>query len=195
MLRGLFFQPWGSLTSLRFQARDPQPKVPPGGLVLRIFFFPEKIHRSQQSFNPRSLDLDAKKLSRDHRGRLSWPLRNNVILLIDFWWIFENRRAMYAPQRVAMIQSNCMCTQIWHVDKQAWQVSILILVGICRWPLKENFILLLVDRALDEVEYAKCKDRVLLIVLNSEKLAHYNSGCCQEVCLSIYFFIPHPLRY
>ena len=36
-LRVLFFQAWGSLTSLKSQSRDPQLKVPPGGLVLRIF--------------------------------------------------------------------------------------------------------------------------------------------------------------
>ena len=32
-----FFQAWGSLMSLKSQTRDPQLKVPPGGLVLRIF--------------------------------------------------------------------------------------------------------------------------------------------------------------
>ena len=37
MARGLLFQAWGSLMSLKSQTRDPQLKVPPGGLVLRIF--------------------------------------------------------------------------------------------------------------------------------------------------------------
>ena len=37
LLRGLVFQAWGSLTSLKSQTRNPQLKVPPGGLVLRIF--------------------------------------------------------------------------------------------------------------------------------------------------------------
>ena len=32
-----YFQAWGSLTGLKSQTRDPQLKVPPGGLVLRIF--------------------------------------------------------------------------------------------------------------------------------------------------------------
>ena len=32
-----FFQAWGSLPSLKSQTQDPQLKVPPGGLVLRIF--------------------------------------------------------------------------------------------------------------------------------------------------------------
>ena len=32
-----FFQALGSLTSLKSQTRDPQLKVPPGGVVLRIF--------------------------------------------------------------------------------------------------------------------------------------------------------------
>ena len=32
-----FFQAWGSLTTLKSQTRDPQFKVPPGALVLRIF--------------------------------------------------------------------------------------------------------------------------------------------------------------
>ena len=31
------FQAWRSLTSLKYQTRDPQLKVPPGGHVLRIF--------------------------------------------------------------------------------------------------------------------------------------------------------------
>ena len=37
MLRGLFFQAWGSLMSLKSQTWDHQLKVPAGGLVLRIF--------------------------------------------------------------------------------------------------------------------------------------------------------------
>ena len=37
LLRGLFFQAWGPLTNLKSQTRDPQLKVPPGGLVLRSF--------------------------------------------------------------------------------------------------------------------------------------------------------------
>ena len=31
------FQAWSYLTSLKFQTRDPHLKIPPGGLVLRIF--------------------------------------------------------------------------------------------------------------------------------------------------------------
>ena len=34
---GLIFQAWGSLTSLESLTREPQLKVPPGGLVLKIF--------------------------------------------------------------------------------------------------------------------------------------------------------------
>ena len=37
LLRDLFFQVRGSLTSLKSQTRDPQPKIPPWGLGLRIF--------------------------------------------------------------------------------------------------------------------------------------------------------------
>ena len=37
LLRDLFFQAWSCLTSLKSQTRDPQLKVPTGGLVLRIF--------------------------------------------------------------------------------------------------------------------------------------------------------------
>ena len=36
------------------------------------------------------------------------------------------------------------------------------------------FLDLLLVQAPKEVEYAKCEDRNLLIVLNSEKLADYN---------------------
>ena len=40
--------------SLKYQTRDPQLKVPPGGLVLRIFTS-TKIHRPQSDLNPRTL--------------------------------------------------------------------------------------------------------------------------------------------
>ena len=55
----------------------------------------------------------------------------------------------------------------------------------------KRYICILVQ-APKEVEYTKYEDRNLLIVLNSEKLADYNSGCCQEVRWSIYFFYPPP---
>ena len=51
MRRGLFFRVWGSLTSLKSRTRDPQLKVLPGGLVLRIF---------TSWKNPRTLDLEAR---------------------------------------------------------------------------------------------------------------------------------------
>ena len=71
LLRGLFFQAWGSLTSLKSQTRYPQVKVPPGGLVLKIFTS-WKVHRRQSGLNPRILDLEASTLPRDHRGRHNW---------------------------------------------------------------------------------------------------------------------------
>ena len=62
-----FFQARGSLMSQKSQTRDPQLKVPPRGLVLRIFTF--KVHRPQPGLNSRTLDLDASTLPRDHQGR------------------------------------------------------------------------------------------------------------------------------
>ena len=56
MLRDLFFQASDSLTSLKSQTWDPQLEVPPGG--------------PQPGFNPRTLDLEASTLPREHRGRL-----------------------------------------------------------------------------------------------------------------------------
>ena len=50
-----FFQACGSLTSMKSQTRDPHLKVPPG--------------RPQPDLNPRTLDLEASTLPRDHRGR------------------------------------------------------------------------------------------------------------------------------
>ena len=61
-----FFQASSSLKSLKAQTRDPQLKIPPGGLVLRIFTT-EKIHRSQPDLNLLTLDLEAITLPRDHR--------------------------------------------------------------------------------------------------------------------------------
>ena len=69
------FQAWGSLTSLKSQTRDPQLKVPPGGLVLRIFMS-WKIHRPQPGLNPRTLDLEASTLPLYYRGRLWYILRS-----------------------------------------------------------------------------------------------------------------------
>ena len=87
MLRGLFFQAWGSLTSLKSQTRDHQLKVPPGGFVLMIFYVLKKIHRLQPGLNPRNLDLEAITLPRDHRGRLfshskCKPMQLNLLELI-----------------------------------------------------------------------------------------------------------------
>ena len=55
--------------SLKSHSQDSQPKVPPGGLVLRIFT-PEKIHRPQSGLNMRTLVLEASTLPRDHRDLL-----------------------------------------------------------------------------------------------------------------------------
>ena len=63
-----FFQTWGSLMSLKSQTRETQLKVPPEGLVLRIFTS-WKIHRPQPGLNPRTLDLEASNLPQEHRGR------------------------------------------------------------------------------------------------------------------------------
>ena len=64
----LFFQASGFLMSYKSQTRDPQLKVPPRGLVLRIFR-PEKVHRPQPGLNPWTLDFEASTVPRDHRGR------------------------------------------------------------------------------------------------------------------------------
>ena len=49
-----FFQAWGSLTSLKSQTLDPKPKVPPGGLVLRILT-PWKNPFTSVGFEPANL--------------------------------------------------------------------------------------------------------------------------------------------
>ena len=66
LLRGLFFQAWGYLTSLKYQTRDPQLKFPPGGLELRIFTSWK--NASQPDLNPQTLDLEASTLPQDHWG-------------------------------------------------------------------------------------------------------------------------------
>ena len=60
--------------SLKSQTLDPQLKVPPGGLVFRILR-PEKIHRTQQGLNLRTLDLEASALPLDHRHMYENNLR------------------------------------------------------------------------------------------------------------------------
>ena len=71
--RLIFFQAWGSFTSLKSQTRDPSLKSLPENLCLE-FLRPEKVHRPQQDLNPRTLDLEASTLPRDHRGRFPFFL-------------------------------------------------------------------------------------------------------------------------
>ena len=65
-LRGLYFQAWGSSTSLKSQTRDPQHKVSPGGLLLRIFKSWKNASTSA-GFEPANLG------SRDEHVTLYWP--------------------------------------------------------------------------------------------------------------------------
>ena len=60
--RGLFFQAWGSLTSLKSQSRDPQLKVPPGGLVLMIFMS-SKNPSTSVGFAPANLGFRGKHVT------------------------------------------------------------------------------------------------------------------------------------
>ena len=55
--------------SLKSQFRDPSLKSLPEDLCSE-FLRPEKIHQPQPGLNPRTLDLEAITLPRDHRGRL-----------------------------------------------------------------------------------------------------------------------------
>ena len=65
----LRFQAWGSLTSLKFQTRDHQLKLPPGGLVLRIFTsWKKSIYLSRVSTREPWI-FEASTVPRDHRGR------------------------------------------------------------------------------------------------------------------------------
>ena len=55
--------------NLKSQTRDPQLKIPPGGLGLMSFYVLKIVHGPQLDLNPRTLDLEASTLPRDHRGR------------------------------------------------------------------------------------------------------------------------------
>ena len=82
MLRGLFFQALGSIASLKSQTRDLQVKVPPGGLVLRIFTS-LKIHRPQLDLNPQTLNLEASTLPRDHRCWHHQGLKEEMLAMFN----------------------------------------------------------------------------------------------------------------
>ena len=60
LLRGLFFEAWGSLMSLKSQTQDPQLED-----LCSEILHPEKIHRPQPGLNVRTLDLKASMLPRD----------------------------------------------------------------------------------------------------------------------------------
>ena len=63
------FQAWSSLTNLKSQTRDPQLKVPPGGLVLNIFTTWKKPSTSDW-FEPANLWSRSETVPWDHRDRL-----------------------------------------------------------------------------------------------------------------------------
>ena len=69
----------------------------------------------------------------------------------------------------------------------------MVLFTLLTTERSDKFDEVIIAQAPKEVEYAKYEDRNLLMVLNSEKLADYNSECCQEVRWSIYFLYPPPL--
>ena len=61
------------LTSLKSQTQDPRLKTLQEDLCSG-FTRPEKIHRPQPDVNPRTSDLEASTLPRDHRDRLLFTL-------------------------------------------------------------------------------------------------------------------------
>jgi hypothetical protein len=71
--------------SLKSQARNPRLKVSPGFLRPECsgFLHPEKIHRPS---NPRTLNLQASMLPRDHRGR---PTLSNPKYNLDTYWALK----------------------------------------------------------------------------------------------------------
>ena len=67
-----FFQAWDSLTSLKSQTRDPQLKVLPGWLVLRIFTSWKNLSTSA-GFEPANLGSRGKHVTpRPQRQTLNW---------------------------------------------------------------------------------------------------------------------------
>ena len=79
LLRGLVFQALGSLTSLKSQTRDPQLKVRPGGLVLRIFTS-WKNPSTSAGFEPANLG------SRDEHVTLRPPRPTPKAFLVHLWY-------------------------------------------------------------------------------------------------------------
>ena len=72
----LFFSGLRFFNEPEIQIRDPQLKVPPGGLVLRIFTS-WKNPSTLSDLKPWILDLEASTLPQDHRGQ-----HNNDIILV-----------------------------------------------------------------------------------------------------------------
>ena len=73
-----FFQAWGSLMSLKSQTRDTQLKVPPGGIVLRIFMSWKKNPLTSVTFEPANLGSWGEHVAPRLTQRL---LLNNCILM------------------------------------------------------------------------------------------------------------------
>ena len=83
MLGCLFFQVWGSLTSLKSQTRNPKLKVPSGGLLLRIFMSWKSLSTSV-GFEPANLRSRGEHVTpRPPRPTITWPNYEIVLLLTN----------------------------------------------------------------------------------------------------------------
>ena len=99
------FSTLGSLTSLKSQTREPSSSLPED--LCSGFLRPEKTHRPQPGLNPRTLDLVASTLPRDHRGRQAVYLIIIIIIIIIIGMIIL----------IITINNNYnICTILYHID-------------------------------------------------------------------------------
>ena len=109
LLRGLFFQAWGSLTSLKSQTRDPQIEVPPGGLVLRIFTS-WKNPSTSAGFEPANLKSRSKHVT-PRPPRPTYKVLNKIDLNLNprrLFYGYLNRNSVgkicsYRPRVIAIL--------------------------------------------------------------------------------------------
>ena len=129
LLRGLFFQAWGSLTSLKSQTRDPQLKVPPRGLVLRIFTS-WKNPSTSAGFEPANLGSQGEHVT----PRLPRPTSIKFSVILSYKRINWN---IYLEKMLKLFwhisRRNMLCVPWWEIcgiRNRQWWARIWLLIFI-----------------------------------------------------------------
>ena len=119
---------WGSLTILKSQTREPRVKVPPGGLVLRIFTS-WKNPTTSAGFEPTNLDLEVSTLPRDHRVRdgVGGSSATSICKVISIQLEYQHDPIFYFLIAFINISQCNEWTHIFRIDGRSLRLNSLLL--------------------------------------------------------------------